>query len=498
MSPLHPRKLSLLAGAIALSGCATLNDAGKNYGTAIGCVGGAVLGAGLTYALTGDADKALIGGGLGGAAGCAAGRLWQNRLQELEHIAQQENLKIQLETLKTRDAAQATAAPAEAGIVAQVQDEGMFPVGSARLSADGERQVRKLAGAFAPKPGQNTQTAILVVGHTDATGSAATNQRLSQQRARAVASILADLGIARERMYFQGAGAARPVADNSDPIQRGKNRRVEIVEVNDRSVLIKRINAEQNNPKYLAHGTATQRTTPAASTAPFSRKSAPSTSDRTSLPTAAAQTPSTPTRPAAQPARRRSSAVIDFGGQPATAGSWTLGQTITPKSGGFALVSSAYAAEIPMSSCEDDRPRQSGEVFNLASGEALQTRETTDYLPGYNNRVWAEQINGHLVTISPVSILRDGASVDRQPFVQVVQNYDRGNRKALVKADAVANTYEGEDRVLYRVFVQNPQAPVSCMDVVFSKGNSRATDGVLFYPKSNGEAYTTRFVPVRT
>ena len=115
--------------------------------------------------------------------------------------------------------------------------------------------------------------------------------------------------------------------------------------------------------------------------------------------------------------------MIDFGGQPALVSNWTLGQAITPKSGGFALIATANAADIPMSSCESDKPRQSGEVFNLASGKALETHATTDYLPGYNNRVWAQTVNGHLVTISPVSILRDSAAVDRQPFVEVVQNY---------------------------------------------------------------------------
>ncbi|MDP0977804.1 OmpA family protein, partial [Klebsiella pneumoniae] len=81
---------------------------------------------------------------------------------------------------------------------------------------------------------------------------------------------------------------------------------------------------------------------------------------------------------------------------------------------------------------------------------------------------------GHLVTLSPVSILRDGASVDRQPFIEVVKGYDPGNRKS-IKSKAVANTYEGEDLVLYRVFTQDPKAPVSCIDVVFSKKNSEAT-----------------------
>lgn len=473
------RRISLLAGAVALSGCATLNDAGKNYGTAIGCAGGALIGAGLTYAITGDAKKALVGGGVGGAAGCVAGNLWQNRLQELERVAREENLNIQVQTLQSQEVATGTArapAPTAAGIVAQVQDEGMFATGSAQLSADGQRQVRKLAAAFAPKPGQNTQAAILVVGHTDATGSATTNQRLSEQRARAVASILAEQGIAPQRMFFQGAGASRPVADNSDSQQRGKNRRVEIVEVTDRNMLVKRVNAEQNNTKYLAHGTSTE---PARTVASV-RKTKPSIAAKSTEQSKPAEV---------------GTALVDFGGQPASESRWTLGQTIAPKKAGFALVTSAHASDLPSSSCEADRPREGGKVFNLASGQALDTQVTTEYLPGYNNRVWANVVNGHLVTLSPVSILRDGASVDRQPFIEVVKGYDQGNRKS-IKSKAVANTYEGEDLVLYRVFTQDPKAPVSCIDVVFSKKNSEATDGALFYSRSR-EAFTTRFVPIR-
>lgn len=486
-----PKTLAVVIGALALGGCATLDNAGKRYGTAIGCVGGAVLGAGLTYALTGDAEKALIGGGAGAAIGCMAGRNWQSRLQRLEQLAKDENLNIQFETLQTQDVATALSAPESAGIVAQVQDEGMFPVGSATLSVDGERQVRKLAAAFAPEKSEKSDTAILVVGHTDATGSASLNQRLSQQRARAVASILAEQGIASDRMYFQGAGASRPVADNADAGQRGRNRRVEIVEVTDRSVLVKRVNDERNNPKYLAHGTSTDAPPRKVAIASKAATDQPRvTEDR-----AIASNPVTDSKPA----RQRSGAAVDFGGQPVSASSWALGQAITPKKpGGLAIISSAYASEIPMRSCESDRPRESGEVFSLASGKAIETHDTADYLPGYNNRVWAQMVNGHLVTISPVSILRDGAAVDRQPFVQVVPNYDKGNRRSLSKADAVANTYEGEDRILYRVFLKNANASVSCMDVVFSKGSAKATEGALFYPASNGESYTARFKPVRT
>lgn len=482
-----------LAVAICLgtSSCASIDNFAKNNSGTTNCIAGgllgAVTGAAIGAATKGDSNAILVGAAAGAAAGCGLALAYKNRIDRLHRLAEEENLKLQVETLQTAGSTP-SAAPDAAGIVAQVEDQGMFATGSAELSPDGQRQVRKLASAFDPKE----TTAILVVGHTDATGSAETNQKLSERRARAVASILAEQGIAAERMYFQGAGASRPIADNADPMQRGQNRRVEIVEVNDQAMLVKRINAEQNNPKYLAHGTSTE-----ALSAPVK----PSQSAQTPAAPANKQSPAPTTaqaQPSSKPTPAHTGKVVDFGGQPAASSNWTLGQTITPKSGGFAVISSAYATDTPMSSCEDDKPRQGGAVFNLASGQSLETRQTTDYLPGYNNRVWAQTVNGHLVTISPVSILRDDAAVDRQPFIQVVQDYAQGNRKALVKAGATANTYEGEDRVLYRVFLKDPQAPLSCMDVVFSKGSAQATDGVLIYPKRNGEAYTARFVPVRT
>ncbi|MDT8922132.1 MULTISPECIES: OmpA family protein [Pseudomonas] len=498
LSSFSPRPPHLRATVLAvsvvlgMSGCASIEEFSHRQSRTVNCLVGGTVGAlagAAAGALTNKGDGAIIGGALvGAAAGCGAALAYKDRIDRLRKLAEEEQLTLEVEPLNT-PASNPKAAPQEAGFVAQVQDQGMFAVGSAQLSADGERQVRKLASAFT---GQR-ETAILVVGHTDASGSASFNQQLSERRARAVASILAEQGIAPQRMYFQGAGASRPVADNSDPLQRGKNRRVEFVEVNDTATLVKRINAEQNNPKYLAHGTAT---VAKAHVAPPAAKRAAAVKPRTEDAGKSASVASA--APATSKIAPHKGVVVDFGGQAVSDTQWTLGQTITPKSGGFAIISPAYASSIPVSSCEADQPRESGKVFNFASGQSLDTHPTTDYLPGYNNRVWAQTVNGHLVTISPVSILRVDAAVDRQPFIQVVTDYNQGNRKALIKADAVANTYEGEDRVLYRVFLKDPQAPVSCMDVVFSKGSAQATDGALFYPLRNGETYTARFVPVRT
>ncbi len=65
-----------------------------------------------------------------------------------------------------------------------------------------------------------------VQGHTDNQGDPSINQRLSRQRADAVCRYLASQGIAAGRLRAVGYGGARPVADNRQPDQRPRNRRV--------------------------------------------------------------------------------------------------------------------------------------------------------------------------------------------------------------------------------------------------------------------------------
>jgi OOP family OmpA-OmpF porin len=75
---------------------------------------------------------------------------------------------------------------------------------------------------------------IIAVGHTDSTGDAAYNQKLSVRRAEAVKQYLVSKGIEANRVYTEGKGEAQPVADNSTREGRAKNRRVEIEVVGTR------------------------------------------------------------------------------------------------------------------------------------------------------------------------------------------------------------------------------------------------------------------------
>ncbi|MBN2764368.1 MAG: OmpA family protein, partial [Bacteroidales bacterium] len=68
---------------------------------------------------------------------------------------------------------------------------------------------------------------IEISGHTDNVGSAKANQRLSEERAKAVVNYIVSRGIDLVRLEYKGYGFAQPVASNSTPEGRAQNRRVE-------------------------------------------------------------------------------------------------------------------------------------------------------------------------------------------------------------------------------------------------------------------------------
>jgi len=82
---------------------------------------------------------------------------------------------------------------------------------------------------------------VEVQGHTDSRGNAQANDKLSQDRANAVAAVLtSNYGIAADRVSAKGYGAAQPVADNKTAEGQAKNRRVVAVAQGEVKVIIKK------------------------------------------------------------------------------------------------------------------------------------------------------------------------------------------------------------------------------------------------------------------
>jgi len=100
-----------------------------------------------------------------------------------------------------------------------------FDTGKALIRPESVRIVDQIAEMLKAEP----EMRILIEGHTDNTGDAAGNMRLSEMRAAAVMAALVDRGIDASRLSSKGYGRTKPVADNRSEAGRAKNRRVELV-----------------------------------------------------------------------------------------------------------------------------------------------------------------------------------------------------------------------------------------------------------------------------
>ena len=100
-----------------------------------------------------------------------------------------------------------------------------FESGKATIKATSYALLDQIAQTFI----ENEDYIIEVQGHTDTTGKAADNKKLSQARAEAVMMYLVKKGVSSTRMTAVGYGQEKPIADNKTKAGRQKNRRVEFV-----------------------------------------------------------------------------------------------------------------------------------------------------------------------------------------------------------------------------------------------------------------------------
>ncbi|CAN7614757.1 OmpA family protein [Pseudoduganella sp. LjRoot289] len=109
--------------------------------------------------------------------------------------------------------------------------ETLFDFDSARVKPEG---MAALDALLAKLQGMNTEV-MITVGHADAVGTDAYNQKLSLRRAEAVKAYIMGKGVDAARIYTEGKGEAQPVADNKTAAGRASNRRVTVEVVGTRT-----------------------------------------------------------------------------------------------------------------------------------------------------------------------------------------------------------------------------------------------------------------------
>jgi outer membrane protein OmpA-like peptidoglycan-associated protein len=195
-----PRIVGVFILGISLvgAGCASPGKR-TGVGAGAGAAGGAIIGG-----VAGGTKGAVFGGLAGAALGAAVGNYLDKQAEELAQVA---------DTQRTKD-----------GILVRLKSDLLFESGSALLKPPAERDLAELGKVLVKYP----EDRIRVAGYTDSTGSEEFNEELSKRRAAAVRTRLAEQGVQPAQILVAGLGEARPVADNSSPTGRAKNRRVEL------------------------------------------------------------------------------------------------------------------------------------------------------------------------------------------------------------------------------------------------------------------------------
>ena len=212
--------ISVTILALLFAGCENLNK--TTQGTVIGAGAGAGVGAVAGKALGSTVKGALIGAVVGGATGNIIGHRMD---QQAEELAQ---------SLKDAEIQRV-----EEGI-AIIFDSGLlFGFDSSVIQSNARENLTQLAASLDQYPDSD----ILIVGHTDSSGSEDYNMDLSNRRSDSAKSYLVSQGVPTTRIQTQGRGELEPIADNNLEAGRDQNRRVEIAIIASEEY-VKRIQAE--------------------------------------------------------------------------------------------------------------------------------------------------------------------------------------------------------------------------------------------------------------
>jgi outer membrane protein OmpA-like peptidoglycan-associated protein len=120
------------------------------------------------------------------------------------------------------------------------------------------------------------KTAVLVLGHSDTSGSAPDNVKLSQERAQAVAAIFRLSGLQRDRLMLRGMGGEAPRAANDSNEGHALNRRVELLvsPQNTMVALLSKYNMPAPAPLTVVASTAIKPVVAPVTPAPAAKKAA--------------------------------------------------------------------------------------------------------------------------------------------------------------------------------------------------------------------------------
>ena len=157
----------------------------------------------------------------------------------------------------------------------------------------------------------DSKTAVLVLGHSDTSGAAPANVKLSQERAQAVAAIFRLSGLQRDRLMLRGMGGEAPRAANDSVEGRALNRRVELLVTpqNTMVALLSKYNMPAPAPVTMVAAQDVKPVAKPVTPAPAAKKAAvPATKKAPAKKAAAKKTPAKTATPAKKTAPAKAAA----------------------------------------------------------------------------------------------------------------------------------------------------------------------------------------------
>lgn len=478
----------LCATVLTTSGCSTIQN---NMKVVYGCTSGAVLGA-LGGAIAGQGNPKYIAvGAVGGLVlGCGVGFYLQHREEQLAENAEKHGFKSEFVRISEKDGVAATfSKDDESDVVASQMtissEKPIFETGQSRITD--KKQLTNLDSFIKGYiTGIDDRSKIYIVGHTDATGDARYNQRLSEKRAEFIARRFLSNGAPKEIIFFEGVGESQPIASNDTASGRAQNRRFELIDIfsdslsskavaldkvlevsrakkqritnvmNDQGRLLvqQQMNdkaeakEETNNPIKKANKTDVAQNTTSVhikDTNPLKLEGAQFDSNRTS-----------------------SQLTQNLG---------------TYHDDSWSLINKAHAELAFVDSCAVSEPRTKSEIKTLGAGEVISN--TSEYLPSMIGNLWWSKVNqakaSTMVLLGPVRVNKNTYESEGEPYLAFIKNYKSASQPIDYKYNVDAETYRGDDAVLYRVYPKG-KSSIKCADFVFStKGDVETKYSEIVY-----------------
>ena len=153
-----------------------------------------------------------------------ARRLAESRASEAEFARREAELASEQISSLTRQLENLQLRQTESGVVVTLGDV-LFASGQTSLVEGAVSSLEEVVDLLQTEPDKK----IRVEGHTDSSGDPEENIQLSQLRADAVRQALIDLGVAEDRITSEGMGEDFPIASNEDQEGRARNRRVDVI-----------------------------------------------------------------------------------------------------------------------------------------------------------------------------------------------------------------------------------------------------------------------------